>query len=75
MKKIQKYVEHELNIFRKECNFTDDEMDYFNFKARGYSNVRIASEMCSSPATVTRIGQAVSAKVEKVIVFHGDELV
>lgn len=74
MRKIKGYVEHELNIFRRECNFSDEELIYFNFKARGYSNVRVALEMNSSTATVTRIGQSVLDKMKKVENYHADEL-
>lgn len=40
--KISNYVEPELQMFRKLCNFTPQEMDYFNMKARDKTNVQIA---------------------------------
>ncbi len=74
MRKISSYIEYELNIFRNECNFSDEELLYFNLKAKGWSNIRISTEMNASTATVTRLGQSVSSKIEKVTKLHSDEM-
>lgn len=74
MKKINKYIEYELNIFRNECNFSDEELIYFNYKAKGWSNIRISTEMNASTATITRLGKSVSSKMNKVIELHPDKL-
>ncbi len=74
MRKINKYIEYELNIFRNECNFSDEELVYFNYKAKGWSNIRISTEMNASTATITRLGKSVSSKMNKVIELHPDKL-
>lgn len=74
MRKISKYIEYELNIFRNECNFSDEELIYFNYKAKGWSNIRISTEMNASTATITRLGKSVSSKMNKVIELHPDKL-
>lgn len=74
MRKINKYIEYELNIFRNECNFSDEELIYFNYKAKGWSNIRISTEMNASTATITRLGKSVSSKMNKVIELHSDKL-
>lgn len=74
MRKINKYIEYELNIFRNECNFSDEELIYFNYKAKGWSNIRISTEMNASTATITRLGKSVSSKMNKVIELHPDKL-
>lgn len=66
MKQIKDYVEHELNIFRKECNFSVEELEYFNMKARNYSNIRISTEMNVSLSTIGRIAKSVNQKVKRV---------
>ena len=43
--KIRDFVEYELDVFRDNCNFTDDELTYFNLRARDKSNIQIALEM------------------------------
>ena len=47
-KPINKYVEYQLDVFRKECNFSEDELMYFNLKAKGMSVVKICDEMMIS---------------------------
>ena len=42
---ISDFVEWELQEFRDKCNFTEDEMQYFNLRAKGKSNVQISLEM------------------------------
>ena len=42
--KIRDFTTPELNRFRELCNFTDDEMRYFNLRAKDKTNVQIALE-------------------------------
>lgn len=65
--KICDFVEWELNIFRESCNFTDDERQYFELKAKNKSNVQIAQEMNISENTVVNIDRKVKRKILKVI--------
>lgn len=66
MKAINEYVERELNIFRNECNFSEEELLYFNMRARNYSNIRISTEMNVSTSTIYRISKSVLNKMETV---------
>lgn len=65
--KIYDFVEWELQKFRDECNFTDDELEYFNLKAKNKSNVQISIEMCVSEPQVSKLAKRVKTKILKVI--------
>jgi DNA-binding CsgD family transcriptional regulator len=65
--KICDFVEWELEYFRQQCNFTDDERRYFEYKAKNKSNVQIAQLMCVSENTVVNIGRKVKRKMLKVL--------
>lgn len=65
--KICDFVESELNLLRKECNFTDVELEYFNLKAKNKSNTQISFEMHISDATVINISRRVKRKIKKVL--------
>jgi DNA-binding NarL/FixJ family response regulator len=64
---IHDFVEKELEYFRKECNFTEDELKYFNLKAKGKTNIFIAMEMNVSERTVNNISKKVKKKIIKVL--------
>lgn len=65
--KIRDFVEKELEMFRKECNFTDDELRYFNLRAKDKSNIQIATEMNISEAQVSKLAKRVKVKMIKVL--------
>lgn len=65
--KIRDFVEKELEMFRKECNFTDDELCYFNLRAKDKSNIQIATEMNISEAQVSKLAKRVKVKMIKVL--------
>lgn len=69
MKKLQirDFVESELEYFRKNCNFTDEELDYFNLRAKDKSNAYIAKQMYISEAKVSVLAKRVKKKILKVI--------
>lgn len=69
MKNIQVYnfVEWELQKFRDECNFTDEELQCFELKAKDKSIEYIAQEMHISTAKVSRLVRRVKSKILKVI--------
>lgn len=64
---IYNFVERELDVFRKECNFSDEEMTYFNLRAKNKSNTQIALEMHISEAKVSKLARRVKDKILKVI--------
>lgn len=41
---INDFVEFELQKFRDECNFSEEEMCYFNLRAKNKSNIQIAMQ-------------------------------
>ena len=69
MKNIQVYnfVEWELQKFRDECNFTDEELQCFELKAKDKSIEYIAQEMHISTAKVSRLVKHIKSKILKVI--------
>lgn len=64
---IRDFVEWELQKFRDECNFTADELYYFNLRAKDKSNVQIALEMHVSEAQVSKLAKRVKTKIKKVL--------
>ncbi len=64
---IRDFTVPELNMFREQCNFTTDELEYFNLKAKDYSNVQIAFEMKISEAQVSKLAKRVKSKMIRVI--------
>lgn len=67
MNKIRDFVEWELNMFRKECNFTPDELTYFNLRAKDKSNIEIAFEMNISESQVSKLARRVKSKMKRVL--------
>lgn len=65
--KISDFVEFELNYFRDYCNFSEEELKYFNLRAKNLSNVQIAMEMNISEAKVSKLARKVKTKMLKVI--------
>ena len=65
--KIYDFVEQELQYFRQECNFTDDELQVFELKARNKSIVQISMQMNISEAQVSKLTSRIKRKILKVI--------
>ena len=64
---IRDFVESELEYFRSQCNFTPDELEYFNLKAKDYSNVQVAMTMKVSEAQVSKLAKRVKSKMKRVL--------
>lgn len=64
---INDFVEKELQMFRDECNFSDEELEYFNLKAKDKSNTQIALAMNCSEAKVSKIARKVKNKMLRVL--------
>lgn len=56
----------ELNRYRELCNFLDDELRYFDMKARDKSNIQIAMAMSISESQVSRIAARVKEKMRRI---------
>lgn len=64
---IRDFTVPELDRFRRLCNFTEDEMAYFNLRAKDRSNIQIAMEMHISEAQVSKLAKRVKSKIIRVI--------
>lgn len=65
--KIRDFTVSELNRSRELCNFTDDELKYFNLRAKDKSNVQIAIEMNVSEAQVSKLAKRVKSKIIRIV--------
>lgn len=57
----------ELDVFRELCNFTPQEREYFELRAKHKSNVEIALEMNVSEPQVSKLAKKVKSKIIRVI--------
>lgn len=64
---IRDFVDWELEYFRKYCNFTEEELQYFNLRAQDKSNAYIAQKMYISEPKVSLLAKRVKKKMLKVI--------
>ena len=67
MNRINDFVEWELQKFRDECNFSDEELQYFNMRAKDKSNIEIALTMNVSESKVNKLAKRVKMKMLKVL--------
>lgn len=65
--KIRDFTKPELDRFRELCNFTEDELEYFNLRAKDKSNVEISLAMNISTAQVSKLAKRVKSKMIRVI--------
>ena len=56
---IYDFTEPELDKFRELCNFSDDELEYLNIKAKCKTNIQIAMQMHVSEAQVSKLAKRV----------------
>lgn len=67
MEKLRDFVEDELQFFRDKCNFSEEELEYFNLRAKDLQNTNIAYRMNISEAKVYVIAKRVKTKMKKVL--------
>ena len=65
--KIADFTKPELDMFRDKCNFTPDELEYFNLRSQDMSNVQIALTMNVSESTVSKLARKVKDKIKRVL--------
>lgn len=65
--KIRDFTVPELDRFRELCNFTEDELQYFNLRSRDKSNVEISLTMNISTAQVSKLSKRVKSKMIRII--------
>ena len=61
------FTEPECERFRRECNFTPEELAVFNLRVKDYSIVQIQDKLKMSESTVTRRIRNIKKKIVKVI--------
>ena len=64
--KIRDFTNPELDSFRKQCNFTEEEMQCFNLKAKDKTNTQICDELTMSPSKVSAVMRRVRAKIFRI---------
>jgi len=64
---IYDFTVPELNVFRELCNFSEDELEYFNLRAKRKSNVEIAMTMNVSESQVSKLARRVKNKIKRII--------
>ena len=64
---IYDFVEWELQKFRDECNFTPEELEYFELRAKDRKNYQIAMDMNVSESKVYSLAKKVKRKIKKVV--------
>lgn len=65
--KIRDFTVPELERFRELCNFSEDELQYFNLRAKDRSNVHIALAMNISESQVSKLAKRVKTKIIRVL--------
>lgn len=63
---LRDYTVPELQRYIDGCNFTDDELEYFNLKAKNKSNVQISFAMNISERQVVKLGTRVRSKMSRI---------
>ena len=64
--RLKDFTPSELDKFRKLCNFTADERQYFELKLKGKSNIATAEEMHVAESTVSNLSRKVKSKIARV---------
>ena len=65
--KIADFTAIQLDVFRKECNFTDIESRCFELKAKDRSDVQLAMELNVSESTIAVTIRRVRNKIDTVL--------
>ena len=63
---IGDYIECQLEIFRKQSNFSEEELQFFNLRAKKLTMTEISQEMNISRTKCYTIQKTVLAKMEQV---------
>lgn len=65
--KIRDFTVPELDKLRELCNFTSDELRFFNLRAKDKSNVEISLDMNVSLAQVSKLAKRVKNKIIRIV--------
>lgn len=61
------FTEIECDRFRRDCNFTPDELNVFNLRVKDHSIVEISMRLNLSESTVNRKIKNIKRKIVKVL--------
>ena len=64
---LYEFTKPELDKFRELCNFTDEELDYFNLRSRKASNIEISLALNMSTSKVSLLARSVKSKMKRVL--------
>lgn len=65
--RISDFTVTELQKLRIVCNFTSDELELFNLRAKGITLEECSDRMCISSSTITRVSRRMLSKINRVI--------
>ena len=63
---VSDYIKPELDYFRENCNFVDDELEVFELRRKGYSLEQIAEMKDYTYGGIKRISRKVSDKMARL---------
>ena len=64
---ISSFTKPELDRFRENCNFTEDEASCFELKAKGYTNIQVAMNLNMSESKVAVTMKRIRTKITKIL--------
>ena len=64
---IYDFVKSELDMFRRECNFTEEELQFFNLRSSGLTIEVIAEQMNISVGKANILSKKVKKKMIRVV--------
>lgn len=71
--KLTDFVEWELDEFRCLCNFTPDELKFFDLRAKDYSLLQIQERLKFGSSKISNLSKSVKCKMCKVLPFKRPE--
>lgn len=64
---VYDFTNPELDMLRQQCNFSDEELEYFNLRAKHLSNVQISLQMHISESKVSKLARKVKSKILRTL--------
>ncbi len=65
--KLSEFTRPECEYFRRNCNFTDEELAVFDLRVRDKSIVQICFALGMSESTITRRIRSIKRKIYRVL--------
>ena len=65
--KICDFTKPELDKFREQCNFTEEESQCFELKSKGLTNVQLSMKLNMSESKVSVTMKKVRTKITKIL--------